>query len=257
MIATRGRSKGVTVALLAAMLVIHNAQRMGVVPLFPDLRERFGTDYGGVGTLFAAYVLGYAISQAIVGLVGDRYNARHLLVAGLLLSALLSGIFAALRSYQLALVARFLLGATGALLYTPAMKLGITLFDRAERGRILGILQAGAGLGIVGALTLVPLGAARFGVTAGLLSLSLCTAAVLMPAAALLPDEPPRPVAPVAARGVGLVRRLDFSVLLLVSFSGMLASYGLLTWLPTYLTETFGYSAIRGAASRRSPTSRC
>lgn len=242
------RRKGATIAILAAMLVIHNAQRMGVVPLFPALRERFATDYAGVGTLFAAYVFGYAVFQAIVGLVGDRYNAKHLLLAGLLLSALFSGLFATLRSFQLALAVRFLLGVTGALLYTPAMKLGITLFAREERGRVLGILQAGAGLGIVGALTLVPFGATRFGVTAGLLALSVSTVAVLVLAVVLLPDDPRLPVAPVAGRGAGLAQRGDFWTLLLVSFSGMLASYGLLTWLPTYLTESFGYTSVRAGS---------
>ncbi|MCA1667616.1 MAG: MFS transporter, partial [Thermomicrobia bacterium] len=133
-----GGRKALTIALLAAMLVVHNAQRTGVVPLFTDLQRRFGVDYAGVGTLFAAYVFGYAIFQAIIGLVGDRFDARALLLAGLALSALFSAAFAGTRNYELALVARFLLGATGAFLYTPAMKLGITLFARAERGRVMG-----------------------------------------------------------------------------------------------------------------------
>ena len=49
-------SKALTITLLAAMLVVHNAQRTAVVPLLTDLQPRFGVDYAGVGTLFAAYV---------------------------------------------------------------------------------------------------------------------------------------------------------------------------------------------------------
>jgi len=109
-------SKPMTVALLAAMLIVHNAQRTGIVPLFTDLQPRFGVDYAGVGTLFAAYVFGYAIFQAIVGLIGDRFNARSLLLTGLALSTLFSAVFAGTRTYDLALVARFLLGTTGAFL---------------------------------------------------------------------------------------------------------------------------------------------
>ena len=77
------RRSGATVALLAGMLVIHNAHRMGVTPLFGELRDRFSTDYAGVGTLFSAYVMGYAICQTIIGLIGDRFDARRLLLAGL------------------------------------------------------------------------------------------------------------------------------------------------------------------------------
>jgi len=243
--AKRGE-KALTIALLAAMLVVHNAQRTGVVPLFTDLQPRFGVDYAGVGTLFAAYVFGYAIFQAIVGIVGDRFNARLLLLTGLALSALFSAVFAGTRTYELALIARFLLGATGAFLYTPAMKLGITLFARTERGRVMGILQSGAGLGAVGALILVPIGATRFGMTGGLFTLPVFTLVILIVAAMLLPDAPPQERAPrVAGARAGIGWRPDFWQLLAISFTGMLATYGLLTWLPTYLTKTFGYSTVR------------
>ncbi len=239
-------SKALTIALLAAMLVVHNAQRTGVVPLFTDLQSRFGTDYAGVGTLFAAYVFGYAIFQAIVGIIGDRFNARSLLLTGLALSALFSAVFAGTRNYELALIARFLLGATGAFLYTPAMKLGITLFARTERGRVMGTLQSGAGLGAVGALILVPIGAARFGMTGGLFTLPVFTLVILIVAVIMLPDAPPQErIVRVAGARTGIGWRPDFWQLLAISFTGMLATYGLLTWLPTYLTKTFGYSTVR------------
>ncbi len=238
--------KALTIALLAAMLIVHNAQRTGVVPLFTDLQPRFGVDYAGVGTLFAAYVFGYAIFQAIVGLVGDRFNARSLLLTGLAFSALFSAAFAGARNYEIALVARFLLGATGAFLYTPAMKLGITLFARAERGRVMGILQSGAGLGAVGALILVPIGVAHFGMTGGLFTLPVFTLVILVVAMIMLPDAPPQAqkVRVVGSRA-GIGWRPDFWQLLAISFTGMLATYGLLTWLPTFLTQTFGYSTVR------------
>jgi len=243
---TAHASKMLTIALLAGMLVVHNAQRTGVVPLFTDLQSRFGTDYAGTGTLFAAYVFGYAIFQAIVGLVGDRFNARLLLLTGLGLSTLFSVAFAGTRNYDLALVFRFLLGATGALLYTPAMKLGITLFPREERGRVMGILQSGAGLGAVGALILVPVGVAHFGMTGGLFTLPVFTLAILVVAVIMLPDVPPQErTLRVAGAHTGIDWRPDFWQLLAISFTGMLATYGLLTWLPTYLTETFGYSTVR------------
>jgi MFS family permease len=238
--------KVVTIAVLAAMLVVHNAQRTGVVPLFTDLQQRFHTDDAGVGTLFAAYVFGYAVFQAIVGLIGDRFNARFLLLMGLALSTLFSALFAAAHGYAFALGVRFLLGATGAFLYTPTMKLGITLFAREERGRVMGILQAGAGLGAVGALILVPVATAHLGITGGLFTLPLFTAAVLLIAFVVLPDAPPQLATvrvPGARTGIGW--RADFWQLLGISFTGMLATYGLLTWLPTYLTRMFDYSAVR------------
>lgn len=199
-----------TIVLLAAMLVVHNAQRMAVVSLFDALRGRFATDYAGVGALFAAYVVGYALFQTVVGLVGDRFDAKRLLLSGLLLSAVFSALFARTRTYELALVTRFLLGASGALLYTPAMKLGITLFSRHERGRVLGMVQAGAGLGIVGALTLVPFAVEQLGTAGGFLTLPAFTLAVLLPAARVLPGAAQTSAPIAAAGGATLGRRADF-----------------------------------------------
>ncbi|MFN8512600.1 MAG: MFS transporter [Chloroflexia bacterium] len=237
------RHSGATVALLAGMLVIHNAHRMGVTPLFGELRDRFHTDYAGVGTLFSAYVLGYAICQTIIGLVGDRFDARRLLLTGLAFSTLWSALFALTHTYQLALLTRFLLGATSSLLYTPAMSLGILLFERAARGKVMGTIQAGAGIGMGGAVILVPLIATRFGITAGFLALSLAAALLLALAARGLPTARRERVARPPG-GTGLARRPDFWNLLAANFTGMLASYGLLTWLPTYLAQDYGFSTV-------------
>ena len=200
------------------------------MPLFTDLQPRFGVDYAGVGMLFAAYVLGYAIFQAIVGLIGERFNARSLLLTGLALSTLFSAAFAATRTYDFALIARFLPGATGAFLYIPAMKLGITLFARTERGRGMGLLQSGAGLGAVGALILVPVGVAHFGMTGGLFTLPVFTLIILIFATILLPDAPPQvQTVRVVGSRTDIGWRPDFWQLLAISFTGMLATYGLLT----------------------------
>ena len=47
-------ANNLTVALLTGMLVVHNAQRTSVVPVFDALRVRYGIDYAGVGILFAS-----------------------------------------------------------------------------------------------------------------------------------------------------------------------------------------------------------
>lgn len=242
---TRGRRKVVIVGLLAMMLVIHNAHRTGVVTVFDDLRLRFDTDYAGVGTLFSAYVFGYGLAQLAIGLAGSRFNARHMLLAGLTLSVLFSAVFAGTTSQGTALVARFLLGATGALLYTPAINLGIVLFDRAERGKVLGVLQAGAGVGSSGAMIAVPALAGVVGLSGAFLSLSILTAVALVAAFVLVPRDTPVPAARAEVAAVNLSRRPDFWQLVAISFVGMLAIYGLLTWLPTYLTDQFGYSEVR------------
>lgn len=243
--ATRGR-RLVLVAVLTAMLVIHNLQRTSFVSIFTGMHLRFNVNYAGVGLLFAAYVLGYAIAQAIVAAVGDRFNARSLLLMGLALSVLLAVVFAVTRSFEVALVARLFLGATGALLYTPAIELSIILFEPSDRGWVMGILQSGAGFGAVMALILIPVIATRLGITGALLTLPAVSTVVLLAAIGTLPASPRKEsLVRIADPRTRMGRRADFWQLLFISFTGMLAMYGLLTWLPTYLTQSFGYSSVR------------
>lgn len=241
-------SNGLIVALLTGMLVVHNAQRMSVVPVFDTLRERYGIDYAGVGTLFATYVLGYAIFQAVIGLCGDRFEPRRLLLTGLALSALWSALFAFASDFHLALILRFLLGATSALLYTPTMTLGILLFERAQRGRVLGTIQIGAGVGMGGALIVVPVVLARAGFSASFLTLPSVAVILLALASRLLPATAPRERAARPAGSQSLIQRPDFWNLIAINFSGMLASYGLLTWLPTYLARDYGFSTVEAGS---------
>ncbi|HEY8601047.1 MAG TPA: MFS transporter [Thermomicrobiales bacterium] len=245
---TKRPPNGLTVALLTGMLIVHNAQRMSVVPVFDALRERYGIDYAGVGTLFAAYVLGYAIFQTVIGLSGDRFDPRRLLLTGLALSALWSALFAFASDFHLALILRFLLGATSALLYTPAMTLGILLFDRAQRGRVLGTIQVGAGVGMGGALIVVPVVLSRAGFSASFLTLPVFAVLLLALASRLLPATAPRERTVRPAGDQSLAQRPDFWNLIAMNFSGMLASYGLLTWLPTYLTRDYGFSAVEAGS---------
>lgn len=89
-----------------------------------------------------------------MSIAGSRLNARHTLLTGLALSAIVPPVFAATTSQGVALVTRLLLGA---LLHTSSIKRGTALFERSERGKVLGELQAGAGVGSSGAMIAVPM----------------------------------------------------------------------------------------------------
>lgn len=230
------------------MLVIHNAQRMGVVAIYGPLNGRYGTGYSGLGALFSAYVLGYGLAQLVLGFVGDRFAPKHLLVAGLALSAALSALFAIEQSYALALPTRFVLGGTGALLYTPAMKLGITAFAAKERGRVVGILQAGAGLGSTGGLVVIPFLVQAAGLTKGLFALPLLSIVMLAPILVILPSGSGSARTRQKTRVPSVLGHVDFWQLIAISLVGMLATYGLVAWFPTFLTATFGYSSTKSGA---------
>jgi len=134
--------------------VIANAQRIDVVPFFTGLRVDYGVDYAGVGALLSAYLLGYVLGQVPMGLAADNLPTRRVTVAGLALMVVTSGLFALTREYWLAMLWRFLMGISGAALYSSTVKQLLTVAP--SRGTAMGVLQSGAGAGMIVGLVGLP-----------------------------------------------------------------------------------------------------
>jgi MFS family permease len=237
--------KWMSVAVLGSLLVLHNAQRLAPVPLFDELRLRLGTDYVGVGNLFGAYLLAYALFTIPTGMLADRYANRRVISCGVLLSLLAGAAFAFMVSYPVAMVSRFLLGIAGALLYVPAVRYVVATFSKEKRGTVMGFVEMGAGAGMAFSLILLPLLAAHSALEATFLSLPVLAAMVLTATLAFLPSVP----ALDSNKSRGALRQLlkdrRFWNLLAFHFLGMLSVYAAMGWLPTFLRTDFEYSAVR------------
>jgi MFS family permease len=64
--------------VLCSVLALHNAMRIGPVPLIEELRGHHGADYATVGNLVGAYTLAYGFAQLAAGLLTDRFGSRRL-----------------------------------------------------------------------------------------------------------------------------------------------------------------------------------
>lgn len=247
-------SKSVTVwagaIIPAVLLVLHNAQRLAPVPLFDELRLSLGTDYVGVGNLFGAFLFSYAFFNLAAGILADKFNNKHLMVLGVSLSFLASGLFALARSYPVAFFSRLVLGIASSFIYVPAVRYVVTSFPEERRGAVMGLVEVGAGIGMVFSLTLLPLFAKEFGLLAAFLILPGLSVFVLPLVIFGLPSQRPRASGSMRTRFLTLGMNRCFWYLLTFLFLIMLSHYCVFGWFPTFLRNNFGYSAIKaGLAS--------
>jgi len=231
-----------------AVFVVANAQRIDVVPFFNDLRPYYHVAYAGVGALLSAYLLGYLLAQIPMGLAADNLPTRRVTLAGLLLITLTSAAFAFTRAYWLAMGLRFLMGVSGAALYSSTVKqmLGAT----SRRGTAMGVLQSGAGAGMIVGLFVLPLAGQFTSVQTAFLGMAAASCLALGVAAAGLPPSAPRRSGGDSLRQQvgGVARQRQFRYLSGCTFLALFGAYGLVGWIPTYLRSGFGYGTAAAGA---------
>jgi len=185
--------------LASAMVFFDVVFFSAIAPLLPDYVSELGLSKAQAGILSASYAAGTLAFSLPAGLLAARIGPRRTVIGGLLLLGCSSVAFGFANEYVLLDVARFVQGASGALIWSGALTWLITTAPPERRGAVIG---TALGTAVGGALLGPALGAfaAEVGtelVFSGVLVVAIVLAVLAsrLPEAALPEHQPLREIA--------------------------------------------------------------
>lgn len=194
-----GQRRGAGTALALAVLLAALGTSIANVAL-PALSEAFAAPFAVVQSVVVAYLAGMTVFALIAGRLGDRFGLKPMLLLGLALFALASGLCALAPGLELLVAARALQGAGAAFMMTLGTALMRETAGAARMGRAMGLLGTVSAMGTAlgPALGGVLLGASGwrslFLLLAPLAVCGLALTAAFLPRARAEAPAPARPV---------------------------------------------------------------
>ena len=144
-----GRYRWGICALLFFVITINYIDRQIIGVLKPVIEDEMGwseVDYGNIVTAFQA---SYGIGLLVVGRLLDRIGTRKGIAIALAVWSIAAAFHAAARTVVQFILARIVLGLAEAAAYPGAVKSVAEWFPRRERALGVGILNAGANVGVL------------------------------------------------------------------------------------------------------------
>ena len=151
-----GRRRVVIVGLMFGLSVVSYFNRTIMSIAGPTIIKEFDLSETGMGTVFSAFTLGYALLMVPGGRLADRFGPRLVLTSMALGSALFTaltplgatqGLGEYLGIIPSLIIMRFGFGAFTAPIYPTCGRMNANWSPSTERGRVQGLVNAGAGLG--------------------------------------------------------------------------------------------------------------
>lgn len=142
----RSRRGRLMLGSITAAHFAHHTSNSLLNPLLPLIRDAFALTYTQSGFAVSAYSLSLGLSNGPIGLLADRIGSRKVMVAGLILTGVVSIALAQAGDYAQLLVLLLALGIISGTYHAPAAALIARLFSPRVRGAAMGIHITGGHL---------------------------------------------------------------------------------------------------------------
>lgn len=226
-----------------------------LIPVLPAIRENLRISLLEVGLLITAFSIPAGIVIPFAGLLSDHWGRKKIMVPALIVygaGGLLAGLAAMLTkdAYPFLLGARIIQGIGAGGTYQLAMALAGDLIQGKERIQVLGLLEAGNGLGkvvspLAGAAVALLTWYAPFFVY-GILAFPVALAVFLIAKEPPGKNQAPSTQAYIKSlRGIFHTKGINLAVLFLAGMAVLFALFGLLSLVSDLLEKTYHYQVFR------------
>jgi len=232
--------------LLTALNLLNYVDRSVLFAVQPLVQSEFALSNTQVGYLTSAFLLFYMVAAPFVGPLADRYSRKIIIVIGAIFWSGLTLLTAVTHTYTELLIRHTLVGIGEATFVTIAPTFVADMFPENKRGRILGIFYLAIPVGTASGYLLGGHLGAHYGWRS-----PFYVAAVpgfLLALSVLFLREPPRgqfdSLRETPQRGTlrGLAHNPSFWTATLGMAAMTFALGGIQVWMPTFLSQTRGYS---------------
>ncbi len=251
----RKRSRWVIPWVLAVTVFVHYIDRNNLAIALPQIADDFGWSEREIGAkgqlLMGAFYLTFGLMQVLLSPLAERWGPKRSLMAAIVGFSLCTMLVYPLGGSLIALVGlRLLLGATESVHMPMNSAIVSRWFAPHERGRANAIYGAGILVALaIAPLLIVPL-VERFGWRLAFALLGLAGLIVSLPLVALFVDDSPSAASNSPSRATfahpSFVRDGRLWLYIVAGVLNAFCVFGVLNWLPTYLTHTKGiaFSAL-------------
>lgn len=195
-----------SVAVAVYLLAVFNRSSLGVAGLLAA--DRFDIKATQLATFTALQLLVYAGMQVPVGVLLDRFGARRMLAAGLLLMTAGQLAFALAQSFPVGVLARAVLGAGDAMIFITVLRLVAAWFLVRQAPLVAQLTGQVGQLGGVLAAAPLSLLLHAVGWTRAFATVSASGVVLLVVVLVMIKDSPYRSAGPVRTKLAALARSL-------------------------------------------------